>query len=332
VTTSRPIRPIDGNALYGFIYDSLHKFQHGGECYWRVMGVYDAINAAPTLTLPPQPEPVADVPGDAISREALLDRIYECNPAGEMGRCSTVKFSKVVNAIQTAPALPCAKPEDPTLNVTGATPSRNNDKEVVMGDAISRSRLLLLSGSASTLAALKAMIERAPSLPCAQPAAGDCDVVGAEDVVEGIILNVQQGRSTTVLTFKAIEQSTKPFTVWCEVNEQYDGRKQVWNQSLQMWQAVAMLNAADSVTYPKGHRLAKPEPGPTLLERIAEVEAIQREIDTAPCWDELARRNGKPLPVEDIQRRAGIVGLKLGLYDGLVKEVKVAIESARGKA
>lgn len=78
---------------------------------------------------------------------------------------------------------------------------------------------------------------------------------------------------------------------------------------------AAMLNAAETVTWPKGHRLAKPGTGATLLELLKRIEPILREYKNQNPKHQYNGREQDPMGVHS-----------------LVEEVKSAIESARGKA
>lgn len=100
MTAPRPIRPIDGNALFDAV-NGISTAVYSNMVWVHKASVISHIKAAPTL---PQPEPVAV--GDAISREAAIETLMKWVQWPGQGTLEGLRA--MLDAI---PSIPCAQPE-----------------------------------------------------------------------------------------------------------------------------------------------------------------------------------------------------------------------------
>lgn len=144
---------------------------------------------------------------------------------------------------------------------------------VAVGDAISRSRLLLLSGSASTLAALKAMIEREPALPSI-PATPALDVVTVEDVVVGIEWMDREKSERHRIVRSAGDWADVAYGGFLAGDGEHTFSKKA---------VAAMLSVAESISWPDGHPRNQTPKEPTFLEAA---KSILEDLadDANPVW------------------------------------------------
>lgn len=225
----------------------------GGLCRCHCRNVWHLRMAIGRSILLTAPRPIRPIDGnallEAINAEAALHHIRR-------GLYPYMAVGTVQRVINNAPTLLPTQPEP-----------------VADGDAISREALLkqfnlgtLRRGKWEGSADVIEAIRNAPALPSAQPEAAD--VVTVEDVVEGIRFEDKPGflyEIGEVLDHKITTiYGTRPTD---SANADW---KRDENDKLAMHidMAVAMLNVAESISWPEGHRRNPKPKDPTLLEEL----------------------------------------------------------------